>query len=85
MFQQSAILNPFVKLVDTKCPDTDLCSFSLERAGSSQAVIMCSVARSLSGWKVVPHGVTSRGTARSYDPMIETIQNMSRRAAAKEE
>ncbi len=77
-------MNPFVRLVDTSHPDVELCSFSLEKAGNSQAVIMCRVERSMVGWKVIPVGVTSRGTARSYEPMVETIGNLARRNAREE-
>ena len=76
----SAISNPFVKLVDTKVPDVPLCEYSLESAGSSQAVIMARITRSVGGgWKVEPIGVTSRGTCRSYAPILETLSNIARK------
>ena len=81
----SSIENPFVKLVDTKLPDCELCSYSLESAGSSQAVIMARISRSVAGgWKVEPIGVTSVGTVRCYAPILATLENIKRRGNMEE-
>jgi tellurium resistance protein TerZ len=72
-----AILNPYIRLVEQSTA-VELCSYQLERAGTSQAVVMAKVVRQLAGWKVMPIGVTSYGTVRDYRPIRETIDNVNR-------
>lgn len=81
----SSIHDPFVRLVDERHPDQELCSYSLEKAGSSQAVYMAKLVRQLAGWKVIPVGVTSPGTVRDYAPIEQTIRNVERTGRSAEE
>ena len=80
----SVISQPFVKLVDTKAPELDLCRYQIESAGNAQCVVMARVKRAMQGgWKVEALGVTSPGTVRSYKPILNTISNINRVAMAR--
>lgn len=79
----AAIRTPFIRLVE-QATNTELCSYSLERAGTSQAVVMARIVRQQQGWKVLPVGVTSAGTVRNYDAFKATIANVERTGRTEE-
>jgi stress response protein SCP2 len=56
----------------------ELCSYSLDKAGTSNSVIMAKIVRQPSGWKVIPIGQTSRGNSAKYDPIVKTIGALSK-------
>ncbi|PKY45294.1 hypothetical protein RhiirA4_401036 [Rhizophagus irregularis] len=65
---------PSFKLIDETQPDKPLCSYQLEQAAESQAVIMCCVSRVGQGmWQVIQIGKLSRGNAEDYDPIEYSI------------
>ncbi|RGB32731.1 hypothetical protein C1646_706105 [Rhizophagus diaphanus] len=69
---------PSFKLIDETQPDKPLCSYQLEQAADSQAVIMCCVSRVGQGmWQVIQIGKLSRGNAEDYDPIEYSIGQCS--------
>jgi tellurium resistance protein TerZ len=73
----STVMNPFVSIVERQT-NTELCSYTLAKAGTSNSVIMAKVVRQLSGWKVVPVGATSKGNSAKYGPILDTIMGLER-------
>jgi stress response protein SCP2 len=65
---------PSFKLTDETQPDKALCTYQLEQAANSQAVIMCCVSRVGQGmWQVIQVGRLSNGNAENYDPIEYSI------------
>ncbi|CAG8434047.1 10721_t:CDS:2 [Ambispora gerdemannii] len=65
---------PRFKLYEESLPDTQLCSYVLEEAANSQAVIMCCVTRVANGmWQVIEVGKPTIGNANDYDPIMIAI------------
>ncbi|CAG8460819.1 17373_t:CDS:10 [Acaulospora morrowiae] len=67
--------NPSFKMYDTMTPHINLCTYTIQSAASSQAVIMCCVGKnSLDGtWAVYEVGKLSNGNAKNYAPIEYTI------------
>ncbi|CAG8569892.1 1670_t:CDS:2 [Funneliformis caledonium] len=72
--------NPSFKMFDPSKPNIQLCSYTIQSAASSQAVIMCVAARnSFEGnWNVFEIGKLSAGNAKNYTPIEDTISNMDK-------
>ncbi|CAG8541428.1 3135_t:CDS:2 [Funneliformis mosseae] len=65
---------PSFNLVDQTQPDKPLCTYQLDQAANSQAVIMCCVTRVGQGmWQVIQIGKLSNGNAENYDPIEYSI------------
>ena len=61
------------ELIDTTQPDKPLCTYKLEQAANSQAVIMCCISRASQGWEVIQIGKLSGGNADNYEPIKKSI------------
>ena len=70
----SRFQNPCFKLVDESQPDKPLCTYQLDQAAESQAVIMCCISRGNQGWEVIQIGKLSKGTVEDYDPIEASIR-----------
>ena len=68
--------NPSLKFFEASNKSKDLCSTTFTHARHSQAVIMCSVARSGGQWKIFNNGRLSAGNAMNYTHLISTIQSL---------
>ena len=69
--------NPSFKMFDPSNPDVQLCSYTIQSAATSQAVIMCVVERNDGGsWNIFEIGKLSDGNALNYLPIMNTINNM---------
>ncbi|CAG8678338.1 uncharacterized protein OCT59_008414 [Rhizophagus irregularis] len=70
--------DPGFKLIDETQPDKPLCTYQLEKAADSQAVIMCCVSRVGQGmWEVIEIGKLSPGNVEDYDPIERSIAQCS--------
>ncbi|CAG8447983.1 12480_t:CDS:2 [Ambispora leptoticha] len=68
---------PMFKMCDESRPDKQLCDYTLKDAANSQAVIMCYVRRAEDGtWQVIQVGRLSRGNAKNYQPIRDTIRDL---------
>lgn len=67
--------NPSFRMYDSSTPNINLCTYSIQQAASSQAVIMCCVGKNnLDGsWAVYEIGKLSAGNAKNYVPIEHTI------------
>nr|CAG8434241.1 3395_t:CDS:2 [Entrophospora candida] len=67
--------NPSFKLYDPDKPNEQLCKYEIRTAASSQAVIMCVVAKSKidSTWNIYEIGKLSSGNAKNYSSIQATI------------
>ncbi|RIB18383.1 hypothetical protein C2G38_2085824 [Gigaspora rosea] len=72
--------NPSFLLYDEDSPKKDqLCDYSIQTAATSQAVIMCYVARSMDDcWEVIPVGKLSNGNALNYHPIKSSINEIEK-------
>ena len=69
--------NPSLKFYEASKPNKDLCKTTFSHAGHSQAVIMCSVSRDMTGrWNIFESGKLSAGNASNYDRLVATIQSL---------
>lgn len=68
--------NPSLKFFEASNKTKDLCKTQFTHACNSQAVIMCSVVRQGSQWKIFECGQLSAGNAKNYKPLISTIQGL---------
>ncbi|XP_046352754.2 uncharacterized protein LOC124132729 [Haliotis rufescens] len=68
--------NPSLSFYQAQEPHNDLCKTSFTHAKYSQAVIMCSVSRSASGWTIYESGKLSAGNAKNYNPLISTVRSL---------
>ncbi|CAB4399014.1 unnamed protein product [Rhizophagus irregularis] len=69
---------PGFKLIDETQPDKPLCTYQLEKAAESQAVILCCVSRAGQGmWEVIEIGKLSRGSVHDYDSIEYSIAQCS--------
>jgi stress response protein SCP2 len=69
---------PGFKLIDETQPDKPLCTYQLEQATESQAVIMCCISRVGQGmWQVIQVGKLSKGNVNDYDPIEQSIAECS--------
>ncbi|CAG8677425.1 10665_t:CDS:2, partial [Acaulospora morrowiae] len=65
---------PTFRLYDESQPDKELCTYTIQQAANSQAVIMCCVSRAGQGmWQVIQIGRLSAGNANDYDPIEISI------------
>ncbi|RHZ47753.1 hypothetical protein Glove_568g14 [Diversispora epigaea] len=65
---------PSFKLYDEAQPDKELCTYTIQQAANSQAVILCCVSRAGEGmWQVIQVGKFSAGNANDYDPIEISI------------
>lgn len=73
--------NPSFKMYDPSDPDIQLCSYTIQSAADSQAVIMCVVERNekdeKGNWNIFEIGKLSDGNAKYYQPIMETISNIN--------
>jgi stress response protein SCP2 len=65
--------NPSLKFFDAKFPDKQLCSDEMSHAAHSQAIIMCCLTNSGSGWQVFSLKNFSAGNAMNYEPLKKSI------------
>ena len=67
-----------MKLFDSSKPDVQLCSYTIQAAAASQAVIMCVVERNTGegNWNIFEVGKLSDGDVMNYTPIMNTISNM---------
>ncbi|CAG8511146.1 560_t:CDS:2 [Diversispora eburnea] len=67
--------NPSFRMYDSSTPNINLCTYTIQQAASSQAVIMCCVGKNnLDGsWAVYEVGQLSAGNAKNYVPIEYTI------------
>lgn len=65
--------NPSLRFFDARSPKKQLCSTAMEHAAYSQAIIMCSLCKLDGAWKVLGLRRLSRGNAKDYGPLKETI------------
>ncbi|PKC02218.1 kinase-like protein [Rhizophagus irregularis] len=64
---------PSFKLIDETQPEP-LCSYQLEQAAESQAIIICCISRVGQGmWEVIQIGKLSKGNVENYDPIEKSI------------
>lgn len=69
---------PIFRLIDETQPDKLLCTYQLEQAADSQAVILCCISRVGQGtWQVIQIGKLSRGNCEDYDPIEYSIAQCS--------
>jgi len=69
--------NPSLRFYEKDNPGEDLCKTTFQHAGSSQAVIMCSVSRNTYGrWEIFDSGQVSKGNAMNYEPLMNTIASL---------
>ncbi|RHZ77527.1 hypothetical protein Glove_177g11 [Diversispora epigaea] len=62
------------KLYDEAQLDKELCTYTIQQASNSQAVILCCVSRTGEGmWQVIQVGKLSSGNANDYDPIKISI------------
>ncbi|GBB96373.1 hypothetical protein RclHR1_02740004 [Rhizophagus clarus] len=73
--------NPSFKMYDPSDPDVQLCSYTIQSAADSQAVIMCVVEKNerdeKGNWNIFEIGRLSDGNAKYYQPIMETISNIN--------
>jgi len=67
---------PSVKLFDPLNQNKELCKYSIESVGDSQAVIMCYISRRAGGWKVFVVDQRCNGNAKNYAPIVTKIQDL---------
>ncbi|XP_067672823.1 uncharacterized protein [Haliotis asinina] len=67
---------PSLKFYEADKPHKNLCKTTFTHAKYSQAVIMCSVSRSASGWDIYNSGKLSAGNAKNYNPLVGTVQSL---------
>lgn len=72
----SKFRNPSLRFYEASAPDKTLCETSFTHAKHSEAVIMCSLSRTMGRWEVFESGKLSDGNAYNYSPIIRTIQNL---------
>ncbi|RGB26111.1 hypothetical protein C1646_770842 [Rhizophagus diaphanus] len=69
---------PGFKLIDETQPDKPLCTYQLEKAADSQAVIICCVSRVGQGMReVIEIGKLSQSNVEDYDPIERSIAQCS--------
>eukprot|EP00026_Physarum_polycephalum_P008607 Phypoly_transcript_08695.p1 GENE.Phypoly_transcript_08695~~Phypoly_transcript_08695.p1 ORF type:complete len:247 (+),score=14.26 Phypoly_transcript_08695:725-1465(+) len=70
--------NPSITLCRRDAPDKPLLEYVLKHAGTSEALIMCCLTRSLQDgeWSVVALGKPSKGDVASYSQMNATIAQL---------
>ncbi|RIA95137.1 hypothetical protein C1645_872983 [Glomus cerebriforme] len=73
--------NPSFKMYDPADPDIQLCSYTIQSAAASQAVIMCVVEKNerddKGNWNIFEIGRLSDGNAMNYQPIMNTINNIN--------
>ncbi|GES88827.1 hypothetical protein RCL_jg16577.t1 [Rhizophagus clarus] len=70
--------NPSFNMFDPANPDTQLCSYTIQSAADSQAVIMCVVEKNdINSWNVFEIGKLSAGNAMNYQPILNTINGIN--------
>lgn len=69
---------PAVRVVNALFPEHHLTEYKLERAGTSQAVVMCALSRLQGQWIVEPIGATSKGNVLDYTPLIQSTRERLR-------
>ncbi|CAG8447959.1 12478_t:CDS:2 [Ambispora leptoticha] len=68
---------PNFRLYDESQPDKQLCTYTIQDASDSQAVIMCCVSRVGNGmWHVIEVGKLTIGNANDYDPIMISISEV---------
>ena len=65
--------NPRMRFFDPREPEVELCSYQMEHAAHSQAVVLCSLSKINDGWKVISPCLLSAGNAMDYTPLKQTI------------
>lgn len=65
--------SPSVQLFDGDRPDNQLTEYNIEKAGRSQAVVMCALSRANGPWNVQAFGVTCGGNVLCYTPIEAQI------------
>ncbi|XP_028396153.1 uncharacterized protein LOC114520132 [Dendronephthya gigantea] len=68
--------NPSLKFYDARRPDKQLCDDRMDQAADSRAIIMCCLTNRNGKWRVVSLKHPSRGNARFYEPLKNTIVNL---------
>lgn len=67
--------SPSLKFYEAATPGKDLCKTTFNHARHSQAVVMCSMSRSMDGgWKIFESGKLSAGNAKNYGPLQDTVR-----------
>lgn len=72
---------PSVRLLDADNPDHELTKYQISQAGTSSAVVMCSVSREADGrsWSVSAYGKKSSGTVRDYTEIAQAVLEFQQR------
>lgn len=69
--------SPQVELVEASAPDDILATYIFEQKSTEQALIMCCLLKGPKGrWFIYQLGKASKGNAKKYDPIIETIKKL---------
>ncbi|CAB4475439.1 hypothetical protein RhiirA5_401259 [Rhizophagus irregularis] len=69
--------SPSFKLFDPSYPDTQLCSYTIQSASTSKAVIMCVIEKSDEGnWNIFEIGKLCDGNVLDYTPILNTISEL---------
>merc|ERR1712151_1101277 len=61
--------SPSVRLFDGDRPGNQLTEYNIEKAGHSQAVVMCALSRSKGPWIMQAFGATCGGNCKYYAPI----------------
>merc|ERR1712046_471536 len=67
---------PSVRMTNAECPEHALMEYQIARAGTSEAVVMCSVCKPAEAWIVEAIGQTCSGKVVNYDPLIAAIRSL---------
>lgn len=66
--------SPQVRLCNTDRPDHHLMEYNIEKAGASQALVMCSLSKSAGSWQVEAIGSSCRGNVTNYTELIKACR-----------
>eukprot|EP00058_Branchiostoma_floridae_P013932 XP_002599420.1 hypothetical protein BRAFLDRAFT_106563 [Branchiostoma floridae] len=68
--------NPSLRFFEASNKSKQLCRDQMSHAAYSQAIVMCSVSRKTGVWKIDSLGTLSRGNAKNYEPLKDTIRKL---------
>eukprot|EP00930_Biecheleria_cincta_P034299 TRINITY_DN23718_c0_g2_i1.p1 TRINITY_DN23718_c0_g2~~TRINITY_DN23718_c0_g2_i1.p1 ORF type:complete len:885 (+),score=153.26 TRINITY_DN23718_c0_g2_i1:31-2685(+) len=66
--------SPQVRLCNTDRPDHHLMEYKIEKAGASQALVMCALSKSAGSWQVDAIGSTCQGNVTNYTDLMKACR-----------
>jgi len=79
----SKFVAPSMRIFDETCPEHLLSVYSVADAGTSSAVVVCTLTREGASWSVRAHNRLAEATVRDYAPMEAVVSTVQERYARR--